>query len=339
MRKMLIITQKVDINDPVLGFFHRWIVEFSKHFDTLLVICLYKGQYSLPNNVRVLSMGKEDGDSRIKYIKNLYKYIWKERNNYDEVFVHMNPIYVLLGVFFWKMNNKDIFLWYTHKNVDLKLRLAEKFVKNIFTASKASFRIKSDKVIVTGHGIDISSFPKKELSNSDNYNILTLGRISQTKNQLILIRVMKNILDRGFKSRLVIVGDSITKKDEIYKNLVIKEIDRLKLNDMVSMVGSVKPSDIYKYYSKADLFVNLSNTGSMDKTILEAMASQTKILTSNEAFKDILPDDNFTTNNHEAITEKIINLFSKSLDPNQFSYVLNNHNVTNLIKLVSEKIK
>ena len=32
-KNILIITQKVDINDPVLGFFHQWIVEFSKRVD------------------------------------------------------------------------------------------------------------------------------------------------------------------------------------------------------------------------------------------------------------------------------------------------------------------
>lgn len=28
--KLLIITQKIDINDPILGFFHKWIEEFAK---------------------------------------------------------------------------------------------------------------------------------------------------------------------------------------------------------------------------------------------------------------------------------------------------------------------
>ena len=37
-------------------------------------------------------------------------------------------------------------------------------------------------------------------------------------------------------------------------------------------------------YARADLFVNLSQTGSVDKAVLEAAASKTLVLTSNEAF-------------------------------------------------------
>ena len=29
--KLLIITQKVDSADPILGFFHQWVEEFAKH--------------------------------------------------------------------------------------------------------------------------------------------------------------------------------------------------------------------------------------------------------------------------------------------------------------------
>ena len=101
--RLLIITQKVNKNDPILGFFHRWIEEFAKRFEKLTVICLEKGEYSLPENVRVLSLGKEEGRSKAEYLSRFYRYIWEERNNYDAVFVHMNQEYVLLGWKFWKL--------------------------------------------------------------------------------------------------------------------------------------------------------------------------------------------------------------------------------------------
>ena len=140
--KLLIITQKVDRNDPILGFFHRWIIEFAKHFESIAVICLFEGEHNLPANVKVLSLGKEEGGARIsktlRYIVRFYNYIWRERKNYDAVFVHMNPIYVVLGGVLWRMWKKKISLWYTHKSVDLKLRAAEKFVHFIFTASRST---------------------------------------------------------------------------------------------------------------------------------------------------------------------------------------------------------
>ena len=67
--KLLILTQKVDKEDPVSGFFHGWILELSKRFEKVSVICLEKGNFNLPKNVEVFSLGKESGRSRIKYVK------------------------------------------------------------------------------------------------------------------------------------------------------------------------------------------------------------------------------------------------------------------------------
>src|SRR3989344_8687589 len=57
--RLLIVTQKIDRDDDLLGFFHQWICEFARHCESVTVICLEKGEYALPANVRVLSLGKE----------------------------------------------------------------------------------------------------------------------------------------------------------------------------------------------------------------------------------------------------------------------------------------
>ncbi len=57
--KLLIVTQTMDVNDPYLGFFGRWVEAFAKVFDRIEVICLREGKHSLPANVRVHSLGKE----------------------------------------------------------------------------------------------------------------------------------------------------------------------------------------------------------------------------------------------------------------------------------------
>ena len=60
--------------------------------------------------------------------------------------------------FMAKNFQKKTLLWYTHKAVNWKLKLAEKLVDKIFTASKESFRLPSKKVEITGHGIDLEKF-------------------------------------------------------------------------------------------------------------------------------------------------------------------------------------
>ena len=177
--KLLICTQKVDINDDLLGFFHSWIQEFSKNCEQVTVICLYKGDYDLPDNVKVLSLGKEKINQKatglsnrliikLLYFFNFYKYIWQERKNYDSIFVHMNPIYVLLGGVFWQMWRKKIGLWFAHGHVPWELKIAERFVDDIFTASSESVSLKSNKIKVIGHGIDIKQFKNQNLKYDDN---------------------------------------------------------------------------------------------------------------------------------------------------------------------------
>jgi len=153
--KLLIVTQKVDIQDDNLGFFHRWIEEFAKHCELLTVICLQRGEYHLPSNVKVLSLGKETRSSRILYLWNFYKYIFLERNNYNGVFVHMNKEYVLLGGFLWKLWNKKVTLWYAHGHTNWILRVAEKIVDTIFTSTKSGCRLNSPKIKIVGQGIDV----------------------------------------------------------------------------------------------------------------------------------------------------------------------------------------
>ena len=145
--KLLIVTQKVDKNDPVLGFFHRWVEEFAKHYDQVTAICLGEGQYHLPPNVKVLSLGKERKMYVINYVLNFYRYIWAERRNYDAVFVHMNQEYVLLGWKHWFFMSKPIYLWRNHAKGNLWTRLAVIFSKKVFYTSPQSYTARFKKAV------------------------------------------------------------------------------------------------------------------------------------------------------------------------------------------------
>ena len=338
MTKLLIITQKVDKNDDILGFFHQWIIEFAKKCEKVVVVCLEFGEYDLPENVKVLSLGKEEKPNcyiaKLLYCWNFYKYIWKERDNYDCVLVHMNPEYVVLGGIPWKLLRKKIYLWYTHKSVNLWLRLAENLADKIFTASEKSFRLTSNKIIVTGHGIDVSKFktpPRTRTSSvqgkNSKFKIITVGRISKSKNVDKLAEAGEILKKRNFNFELKIAGGPATEEDKVYFE---------KLKGRANFVGPIPNKDIPEFYKEGDLFVNLSDTGSLDKAVLEAMASGLLVLTSNEAFKEILPSRNFVNNDPMDIAEKIILLSKEDPNPELREYVIKNHNLNNLIdKLLS----
>tara|TARA_B100000508_G_scaffold53235_1_gene41250 strand:- start:26710 stop:27732 length:1023 start_codon:yes stop_codon:yes gene_type:complete len=276
--KLLIITQVVDVNHPILGFFHRWIIEFAKHVEHLHVIALQVGEHDLPENVTVHSLGKEEGVSKFEYVRRFYLYIWKHRNEYDHVFVHMNQIYVLLGMFIWHGLKKRVLLWYMHKSVTTSLKFAHAFVDGVVSASKESFRLKSKKLHILGHGIDTELFAYKNKAESKTLKTLSVGRIAPVKQIEVLIAAVLNCKN----CTLSAVGAPVTKVDKEYEEGLKKESD-----PRVSFLGAKTQEELPSLYQEANVFVNTSNTGSIDKVVLEAMSTGTLVVSTNEAFKDM----------------------------------------------------
>ncbi len=311
--RLLVITQTVDLNDDVLGSFHTWLKELAKNCEQLIVICLRQGEFSLPANVRVYSLGKESGSSRLKYLWRLAKYLWCYRHDYDKVLVHMNPVYIVLAGWWWRLTGRSIALWYTHRQVDLKLRIATYLANIIFTAAPESFRLKSHKVNVVGHGIDVGSFKCDSRKNSGVFTILHVGRLTPIKNCDTLIATanhLKTIINQAFK--VVFIGSAVTPSDKDYERRLHEQVKILGLEDVVSFVGSVPNRLIRDYYCQADLTINLTPTGGIDRAVLESMASGVPVLTSNQAFVDYFGEYGskllFAERDDQDLAKKISNL-------------------------------
>jgi glycosyltransferase involved in cell wall biosynthesis len=303
--KLLIITQKVDKNDPILGFFHRWIEEFSKHWESIAVICLYKGVCELPQNVRVLSLGKEGGESKLKYIANFFKYIWNERKNYDKVFVHMNQEYILLGGLLWKLFNKDVFMWRNHHSGSFLTDIAASFCTKVFCTSRFSFTAKYTKTVFMPVGVDVVNFKPPTESVRIPKSILSLGRISPSKNIDVLVDAVEKITIPTMT--VDIYGDALPHDHEYLTKL--KE----RVGKNISFYKGIPNIETVKVYSTHDIFVNLSSSGMYDKTIFEAMACGCLILASNENLRGKIPDDFiFANRSVEELTTKLTLLLNYS---------------------------
>lgn len=337
---LLIITQKVDKNYQLLGFFIDWIERFSKKFDKVTVLCLESGEYKLPENVRVISLGKDRKLPKIVWPINFYKEIIGNRKNYDAVFIHMNPVWMVLGGPVWRLLNKKTFFWYTSGGVTTKLKLAEKFADKIFTASKESFRIKSDKVIVTGHGVDTTLFAADLSKRSDNFKILSIGRIAKVKNYETLINAAKILKDKGVDFSVTIIGEPAITADNIYEQEIKALIGESGLNGNFKFLGKMAHRELIPYYQSHNLFVHLSKTGSLDKTILEAMSCNMDVLSSNDAAKSFLPPELvFKEDDPQDLSDKIISIYNGNLHYELGDFVVKNHNLDDLINNISVIIK
>jgi glycosyltransferase involved in cell wall biosynthesis len=304
--KLLIFAQKIDVDDPVLGFFHNWILEFAKYYEFITVICLYKGKYNFPENVKVLSLGKEEGESRFKYIKNFYKYIFAEKDNYDKVFVHMNQEYVLLGGPIWNIWKKDVYMWRNHHAGSILTDLAAVFCKKVFCTSKFSYTAKYKRTVIMPVGVDMDNF-QKELNLSRENKILFLGRISPVKKVDLFVEAMKKV-----DAQADIYGDAGEFDKEYLENL------RKNATKNVTFMGAVSKAESPKVYQSHNIFVNLSSNGMYDKTIFEAMISGCLVLVSNDNLRGEISDDFiFKQDNLEELVMKLEKLLKYTEEQKQ----------------------
>ena len=342
---LLIITQKVDEQDAILGFFVGWLKEFSKSVEKVFVITLFKGDYDLPQNVEVFSLGKEEGKSRISRLLKFRKYAKELLPKTDAVLAHMCPEYIvainhLIKKSFnqeVKKSNKPLYLWYTHKSVSKYLIKAEKIVKKIFSASQESCRLESDKIVVTGHGIDLEHFKLSEKVQSNELKMVTVGRITPRKNLAVIIEAI-NQLPSEIKNqvRLKFIGETLLEGDIKYLSELKIQVTRDKLQDIIEFVGPITYEKLSQALSHADLFINVSKTGSVDKAVLEAMALNVPVITSNEAFKNILPAKYLCEDSQ--LTEKIVEFYNNRPSDNLRKIVEQNHSLKNLVKKIINEI-
>ncbi len=282
--KLLIVTQRVDRKDSVLGFFHAWIAAFARHADHVTVIAQAVGEHSLPQNVTVLSLGKEAGKPTFEQVVRFESLLWKHRAGYDAVLVHMTPVWMVIGGPMWMLLGKARYLWYESRGTRWPLRVALTMVRKVFSASSYGMPLRTGKSIVTGHGIDTDLFAPDE-SQRVSGRLLSVGRITEAKFPGRVIRLLSALPDT---CHLQWVGGPVTAQDRVLEQALQRDIDVLRLRQRVSF-RTVPHDRLAQLMQEADVFVHASLTG-LDKAVLEAMACGCITVSVSPALADILPE-------------------------------------------------
>lgn len=339
--KLLMITRKVDKADHLAGFIYNWVKKLGEQVDELRVISWQEGDSSgLPDNVKVTHL-KTKQNKLIK-LAALKIAIWKNLRGVDGVFCHMMPIYTIIAAPIAKLGGKKVISWYMHRQVDFKMKLMTLLTDKVLSASKESFRLKTKKLVTTGHGIDTDLFNCIDKKQNQIFKIITVGRISPTKDYESMIKAVGGLDNVG----LDIIGEAGLENQKSYFDSLKQMVEKMNLQNRVKFLGGVSNTEIPKYLSQADLFINMSGTGSIDKAVLEAMACKCLVITSNESFKDILADEyKANANDPKMLSEKINYLMNLSFEERVSrgealrKIVIDNHNLDNLVKKIVEEFK
>ena len=292
---MLMVTQAVDLDDPVLGFTHTWVNALARRVEVLHVVTLVAGRHYLADNVVLHAYGPpgkpHNRSNRFWFYNRYFSHLVLGRR-VNVIFVHMIPRWVLLATPYAKVRRVPVVLWYTHRAVSWQLRLAHWLADWVVTASRESYGLLDEKVTILGHGIDTEYFHPVPREPDGFFRVLSVGRLSPVKQHEVLIEAARILVqERGMDNlRVRIVGGPARPGDEEYAYTLRQAVANHGLESHFTFVGAVPYVKVVHQYQECDLFVNLSRTDSLDKAVLEAMACGVPVVTSNPAFGPLLAE-------------------------------------------------
>jgi len=295
--RLLFICYEMNDESPVLAWQAAIARELSLLCESMVVFAEQAGKFRPGRNTQVVVTGGTPpavlGQHGSQGVLDHPLFKALQRGWSPQVcFIHMAHkwAYRLWPVFF--AMRMPVLLWYAHGTVTAHLRRALDSVDRVITSTPEGFRIPSPKVHVIGQGVNTEIFTIPEYTNVQKDCILYTGRISRRKRIDLMVLVMSALRKMApeLPLHLRLVGPILTADDEAYMRQVRALIAALGLEGVVEYMGALPQTTHPGLYSKSFLHLNVSQTGSMDKTVIEALACGCPVLTSNEAFTDLLRD-------------------------------------------------
>ncbi len=290
--RLLLFNLATDADDPVLGFTTNWINALAARCEAVDVVTMRVGRLAVAPNVQVYSVGKEKGYGEARRAIEFYRILLRllRQHHYDACFAHMMQLFAVMAAPLLKLYRVPITLWYAHKATGRMLQAAEKLVDHVVTSTPDGFRLPSRKLHIIGQGIDTVQFIPDDQAQASNqpFTLISIGRIAPVKRLEIIIAAVKSLREQGLTdARLRLVGEATTADSDYLQRLHQMVADN-QLESGVVFTGGMPYAAVAREYQQADVMVNMSATGSMDKAILEAMACGLPVITANEAFAEML---------------------------------------------------
>jgi len=266
------------------------LYELKKFYKIKLILMNNKIFYKIPNDVEIIflenSNPRENGIKKFLKLPFLaYKYSKIKSDISISFLTRPNYINIMSQLF---KNSKTIIserslISEEFKSKNLHSRISKCLIKNLYKYSdivvslskgttydlKYNYNVKNVTTIYNLVDIKtINSLLKEKINfNKNKFVFITVGRLVKGKRQDILI---KSIID--INAELWIIGDG--EEREQLEELV----DELKIKNKVKFFG--KQTNPFKFLSKADCFVFASNHESFGNVLVEALACELPIIST-----------------------------------------------------------
>jgi glycosyltransferase involved in cell wall biosynthesis len=255
---------------------------------------------------------------------------WNVCNKLNVTFiktVHATPDYSYIDIFRYYLNPKNYF---TVFNI-IKYKLI--FI-NISNKSDDQLNFLYGRFIkscVIYLGVNGGELKVKPCHNKE-MKVIWAGSLTDRKNPLLSIEIIKEIINRGFKVSLDIYGDGPL-KDELISN--IKKYD---LNSVKVINNFTIESSLYKNY---DFTLITSNNEGTPYVIFESMSCGVPVITTNCGAVDEIIDNDISgviinSQNPTEFADKIVSIFNNKIfyrymSNNAFEKFLSNYKLDQMV--------
>ncbi len=256
--------------ERVLSLIANYFAE--KGWNVYIALLLYNEVgYSLNKNIKIINLTFGGGsrlDKLPKWIKFLRKNIKEIKP--DVILSFVARIGILTHIASLGLNTKIVISERNDPSKDGRSKIVDFISYIIYPKSKAivfqtyraskyfDFLNLTNKYIVP-NPISVDCLAKYSV----NYRIVTVGRLTEQKNQKMLINAVNSIANKFPEVSLDIYGEGNLKRE------LKKQIDVLDLSDKVKLKGNV--FNIHQEIATASLFVLPSNYEGLSNALLEAM--------------------------------------------------------------------
>lgn len=291
---LLMFNLAVDSEHVTLAFGQRWIEGLAKHFDRIDIVTMYEGKHALPANVHVVSAGREQG---LPLWRRILRFYWLTtriliQQKPSLAFAHMIPEFALL---FWPLKvltRTPCILWYAHGHVPRNLRIAHALVDHVVSSTPQGFRLPSDKVTFLGQGIEAGLYAFRTRTPSKTLRLISVGRLAPSKGQDTIIEALALWGQQTEQPwHITFVGGPTDANEEAFAQKIYAQAAARLPAGSFTFTGRMDADKIAALLAESDLSLSLGTTGSLDKTIVESMASGCPIFSCNDAFRAIAQNE------------------------------------------------
>lgn len=285
MKKPIIFVEAVDADDRLYSFFIGWLLELQRQGIVAIVVCLRKGRIPHMNH-EVIQLPDKGSLFKLRRALRVIQLTWSLRYRYDSVFIRGSCNYILVAGILMRLMRKRIIFWYAHYTHGIAQEIAACLSNVVVTSVKEACQFRVKRPIEIGQSIDTDLFKPSENKTYVWNRCIVLGRVMPVKKVKEAIQTfIDSDIYKDPQSELVIVGRG---KGEAYDD----EIHNLcKQYDRVSWMEDGMPyEELPELLCRFDFIFNFYQ-GSLDKTILEGMASGLIPIISTEAAEGLLPTE------------------------------------------------